>query len=325
MRDMIRAAKKFSQTDLPLMIIGETGTGKEIIAQGIHNESRGDRPFVPINCAAIPETLVENVFFGSIKGAFTGATNMKGLFEQANGGTLFLDEVNSLPMSFQPKLLRALQEHRIRRIGSEIETPFDCRIISASNADLLAGPSSDTFRGDLVFRLAVTTLYILPLRERPEDKLMLAKHFIHEYENALHCKVDKMSDNFKQFLETYSWPGNVRELQNVIASSMNMMSIDDADILDASYLPQRYQKEYLDIDASAQPEAQNATPVQQETDKQKGKAKGALAEQVAHYEAELISAALQTCDWNISKTARYLGINRTNLYAKINKYDLKKD
>lgn len=253
----LQAARRAAQIELPTMIIGETGSGKEIVAQGMHHASSVSRgPFVPINCAAIPEGLVESIFFGTVKGAFTGATDTAGLFEQADGGTLFLDEVNSLPLSFQAKLLRTLQESRVRRIGATSEKAFCCRIISASNVDLTESSTWDSFRQDLFYRLAVVTVHIPALRDRGRDVLLLADHYIRRYESAVHRSVEGLSPEVEQLFLQLDWPGNVRELQNVIASSMSIMGPEDARI-EIAHLPARYRQTPL-----RKASTENGTPPQ---------------------------------------------------------------
>lgn len=331
----VQSARRAANIDLPCMIIGETGTGKEIIAQGMHRESAAaDGPFVPINCAAVPEGLVESIFFGSVKGAFTGATDMAGLFEQANGGTLFLDEVNSLPLTFQAKLLRTLQEKRVRRVGATKETPFDCRIISASNVDLTENSTWDTFRRDLFYRLAVVTVHIPALRNRHDDVLVLAKNFISRYENAVHHYVVGLSPEVEGLFLQLDWPGNVRELQNVIASSMSVMDESDA-YIEMRHLPTHYLKK---TDTAIEPPPRNVfsdgeaeTPQDTNPDAMRVPALAneleystTLDTQLDDYERQVIEQALQRHNGNVTRAAEELAVSRASLYAKMKKLNINK-
>jgi DNA-binding NtrC family response regulator len=220
--------QKVAPTPATVLINGESGTGKEVIARTIHNTSpRKDKPWVAVNCAALPENLLESEMFGHVKGAFTGATaDKKGLFETANGGTLFLDEVSSLPLSLQGKLLRVLQEKEVRPVGGTQTIPVDVRIIAASNANLEQLVAQGSFRADLFYRFAVITLDIPALRDRAEDILPLAKHFIASEAAALGVPVPALTPETADVLIAYRWPGNVRELENAIKYAMTFLSGD---------------------------------------------------------------------------------------------------
>ena len=209
--------KKVAPTAATVLINGESGTGKEVIARTIHrNSTRKDKPWVAVNCAAIPENLLESEMFGHVKGSFTGALSDKaGLFEVADGGTLFLDEISSMPLILQGKLLRVLQEREIRRVGGTKDIPVDVHVIAAANSNLEEAVVKGTFRSDLYYRFAVITLDIPPLRKRPEDILPLARHFIHEELKGTGVQPD-ISPEAAQVLKSYGWPGNVRELENAI-------------------------------------------------------------------------------------------------------------
>lgn len=316
----IANARRAALVELPTMIIGETGSGKEIIAQGMHAESAASKgPFVPINCAAIPEGLVESVFFGSVEGAFTGATDVAGLFEQADGGTLFLDEVNSLPLAFQAKLLRVLQEMRVRRVGATHEKPFDCRIISASNVDLTLSETWSEFRQDLFYRLAVVTIQIPPLRRRKGDIALLATHYIARYEMAVHHRVNGLAPEVLKAFAAYDWPGNVRELQNVIASSMSIMD-EDSDVIELHHLPPRY-RIVKDGDPGESVEGQPSGHFSDQVDDE-GVSGVSLGERVEAFERREIAQALADAQGSVAQAARALGVNRTALYAKLKKLGL---
>lgn len=234
-KSTIELAKTVSKTDANIMILGESGTGKELFARAIHvGSNRGEGPFVAVNCSAVPDALLESEFFGYEKGAFTGASNAgkQGLFELATGGSIFLDEIGDLPLHLQAKILRAIQEKHIRRIGGDKEIPIDVRIISATHRNLPDMVKEKTFREDLYYRLNVIPVNIPPLRERKEDISILARYFSKVLgENS--GKIDlKITDNALEELEKYLWPGNIRELQNVIERAV----IFAQDIIDTKHL-----------------------------------------------------------------------------------------
>ncbi|MDR1933901.1 MAG: sigma 54-interacting transcriptional regulator [Spirochaetales bacterium] len=214
----LNQARQFSQVESPILITGESGTGKELLAQGIHNASpRRDGPFVAINCAALPENLLESELFGYSEGAFTGALKggKPGLFELAHGGSLFLDEISEIPVSFQSKLLRVLQENEVRRIGDDKVLSIDIRVITATNRDLRDLVRRGLFRRDLLFRLDVLAVNIPPLRERPGDIIDLFDRYIAEFSRKYHKEIVPVSGEAKQLLRQHSWEGNVRELRNI--------------------------------------------------------------------------------------------------------------
>ena len=214
----IALAERVAPHPSTVLLTGESGTGKEVIARLIHATSpRRDGPFVPVNCGAIPENLLEAELFGHVKGAFTGANaDRVGLFEQANGGTLFLDEIGELPVSLQVKLLRALQERQIRRVGESTSREVDVRIVSATARDLEKEVEGGTFRSDLFYRLNVMNIHLPPLRHRQEDIPLLVRHFLDEYNEVLRTQVADLDATALSALVAYAWPGNVRELENVI-------------------------------------------------------------------------------------------------------------
>jgi DNA-binding NtrC family response regulator len=215
--------KRVAPTKTTIMITGESGTGKELVAEAVHSFSaRSEGPFIPVNCAALPETLIESELFGHTKGAFTGASSEKiGLFEAAKGGTLFLDEINSIPHALQSKLLRAIQNKKIRKVGGTEEFDVDVRILAASNRNLETMVKEGSFREDLFYRLSVISIDIPPLKTRPEDILPLAQHFIAlEVEDG---EFPSMDNAVLAILQNYTWPGNVRELQNVIQHCLTFL------------------------------------------------------------------------------------------------------
>lgn len=237
MQDIIKEVKKIADARSNVLLLGETGTGKELIARAIHfNSNRADKPFIPINCSAIPENLFESELFGHVKGAFTGAiTSKKGLFEEANGGTVFLDEIGDLSIGLQSKLLRVLEDQEIRPVGGTQSIKVSLRFISATNKDLERAVKEGRFREDLFYRINIITIKLPPLRERREDIKLLTNYFIQKYSKELAKNVDKIDDEALNILQSYNWPGNVRELQNIIERAI---LISDGSIIGAEHLPQ---------------------------------------------------------------------------------------
>lgn len=306
MKEAVRLARQIAMRDSPVMIIGDTGTGKELFARNIHCSGLyKNGPFVPVNCAAIPDTLLESILFGTVKGAFTGATDAPGLFEQADGGTIFLDEINSMPLQFQAKLLRAIQDKKVRRIGSRKETPVNCRIISATNTDPFH--NDNVFRPDLFFRLAVINIHIPSLRQRGDDVLLLADFFIRRFNKRFLTGITEMDDELKQMLLRYDWPGNVRELENIIESSLNFVKEGET-VLKAEHIPVYFREKLL-------------APASTLKTRVKGRP---LREQMQQFEKQLLFETLQDNDWNISRAARELGMQRQNLQVKIKQYGFQK-
>lgn len=234
-KELFNLVERVANTDASVLVLGESGTGKELVARRIHRLSGRKGSFVPVNCSAIPEGLIESELFGHAKGSFTGATSDKtGLFVEAAGGTLFLDEVGELPLSLQPKLLRALQEGRIRPVGTNREVATEVRIISATNKDLLAEVREGRFREDLYYRLNVLTVELPPLRDRPEEIPLLAEHFLYKYCARFNRAIKSISPDVIECLMGYSFPGNVRELENIIERAV---ALETGDILSVSGLP----------------------------------------------------------------------------------------
>ncbi len=327
MKEVIENAKRVTRTSSSVLIVGETGTGKELFAQSIHNGSyRSAAPFISQNCAALPDSLIEGLLFGTSKGAFTGAIERPGLFEQAEGGTLFLDEINSLTLPLQAKLLRALQEKTIRRIGDTKDKQIDVRIIAAINEDPFEAISNQRIRKDLYYRLSVVTLFIPPLRDRKEDILELTKHFISKYNHLFDMNVERVSEEVKQHLLSYHWPGNVRELQHIIEGAMNLM-VDEKEILH-THLPVHHirrqnQLEKEAFDQSKPDDQDTASLLNRENQEQvwsQIEESKTLREKVEEFEKYYITRILDKHRSNISQAAKELGISRQSLQYRLRKY-----
>ncbi|MFH1418670.1 MAG: sigma 54-interacting transcriptional regulator [Planctomycetota bacterium] len=300
LRQVTDMVNRVAGSNATVLLLGETGTGKELAARQIHNASpRSDRPFIAINCAALPETLLESELFGHEKGAFTGAHAAKmGRFEMANGGSLFLDEIGDISMSTQVKLLRVLQEKEFVRVGGTQTISTDVRIIAATNRDLREAMEKGTFREDLYYRLNVFPISLPPLRQRREDIPLLVEHFINISAPQLGCPKPQIGDDAMALLASYHWPGNIRELQNVVERAVLLA---DGVTLSPAHLP----REIVGDEAI------------QETAKGESSLWG--------YEKALIVRALRENGWNQSKAARNLGISRDNLRYRIKKYDINKE
>lgn len=301
--EVIDRAKKASKNSVSVFIFGETGTGKELIAQSIHYESiRKDKPFIAQNCAALPESLLEGLLFGTSKGGFTGAVDRAGLFEQANGGTLLLDEINSMPYELQAKLLRVLQENYIRRVGGTSDIPIDVRIISTSNESPEAILDNGKIRKDLYYRLNVIQLNVPPLRHRKDDIIMLTNMFINKYNERISKEILSISKEAQDKLLKYDYPGNVRELENIIMAAISMA--DDHDrILYASHLGLlNTDRESMSMDHEIGEEG--------------------IDEYLEKLEKYIIEKALISNDYNITKASASLKIKRQTLQHKIKKYNL---
>ncbi|WP_426980441.1 sigma-54 interaction domain-containing protein [Bacillus pseudomycoides] len=313
-QSVITEAKKVTRTSSSILIVGETGTGKELFAQSIHNESqRAGKPFISQNCAAIPETLMESLLFGTNKGAFTGAIDKPGLFEEAHGGTLLLDEINSLSPALQAKLLRAIQDKTIRRIGGSQEKEVDVRIITTINEDPIEAITHNRLRKDLYYRLSVVTLFLPPLRQRKEDILPLLHSFIEKYNMQFGLRVQGVDDSVINFFYKHDWPGNIRELEHIIEGAMNL--IEDEDVITTSHTPARFYEL-----------TKNEFPIQPplarwETDKLDHTSK-TLKNTIKEMEREYIIQILKEHNGNISQAAKYLGLSRQNLQYRLKKYGL---
>lgn len=301
--EAIKIARKASLTSSSVLIYGETGTGKELFAQSIHYESnRKDRPFIAINCAALPETLLESLLFGTEKGSFTGAVERVGLFEQADGGTLFLDEINSMSIHLQAKLLRVLQEGYLRRVGGLKDIEIDVRIIAATNEPLEQILSEKLMRKDLFYRLNVLSIYIPSLKERQEDILVLTDFFIRHFNGKLKKDIWMLSRELQELFLKHSWPGNVRELQNVIESAMNVVGEEHAIL-----------KEHLQEHALQTFGTQREALIQQRSAHEPTN----INEHLQNEERKIIISYLKLKEYNITKAAQMLGISRQNLQYRI--------
>jgi sigma-54-specific transcriptional regulator len=314
-RALLARIQQIAPSEATALIIGDTGTGKELIARHIHALSRrAQGPFVAVNCAALPENLVESELFGHEKGAFTGAVAAKaGWFEAARGGTLFLDEIGDLPLGMQVKLLRVLQEREVVRVGSRQPIPVDVRLIAATNVDLAEAVRAGHFREDLYFRLNVVPLFLSPLRRRPADILPLARHYLQVYGERLGGRQARLADEASETLLQYAWPGNIRELENVIHHAMLVCSdglIRPGDLHLAGQDLRRRQPETAETAAAGLDGVLRQWFEQAPPD---------LYEAVDRL---VVGTAYDYCERNQVQTARLLGISRNILRARLQRYGL---
>lgn len=309
LRQLIETA---GPTNSRVLIGGENGTGKELVARAIHEHSaRAEKPFIAVNCAAIPETLIESELFGHEKGSFSGASSMKrGQFEQADGGTLFLDEIGDMSLNTQAKVLRALQEQQFTRVGGTKLMKVDVRVLAASNKDLLKEIDRGTFRDDLFYRLNVVPIIVSPLRERREDIPILVRHFMKMHAEEQGLRVKDVSPDAMEVFQQYDWPGNIRELGNLVERLMIMVPGNVIDAAQASLALQ-----VRPATASSQPPvpAANSISVQ---------AYDSLRDARNAFEKEYIGRKLREHHWNISRTAEDLKIERSHLHRKIKLLDV---
>jgi len=310
MKSAISKAKKASLSSSSVLIYAETGAGKEVFAQSIHYCGlRKSKPFIPINCAAIPATLLEGMLFGTEMGAFTGAVKKKGLFEEANHGTILLDEVNSLEPYLQSKLLRVLQEGGIRHVGGSKVIDIDVRIIATLNENPEKLLESGKLRKDFYYRLGVMKINIPPLRQRKEDIPIFVEEIIQNYNSTLGKNITGIDEDMMKKLLEYDWPGNIRELRNVIEAAINMA--DDNSILSQDYF------DYIINNKSTNINFANVKNMVSNLDE-----KIVLGNYMAYIEKEIIKEMLKKNGNNISMTSRYLSISRQDLQYKIKKYNL---
>ena len=309
-RNAVRIAMMSSNSPSSIMIYGETGTGKELFAQSIHNHSsRKKKPFIPVNCAAIPENLLEGILFGTSKGAFTGAINKSGLFEMANGGTIFLDELDSMPLTLQAKLLRVIQEKKVRKLGSLKEIDLDVKILSSVGQPPLEIIQKGALRMDLFYRIGVVFIMLPPLRERKSEVKELIRYFIEKYNQALNVQVSNVSKNVFDLFKRYHWPGNVRELQHIIEASMNMVA--GGRTIRLEHLPPH-------IFSFAK---RRVPPI---TKQDLHKMSSGLVKNQAASEKQMICNALKNNFGNAAKAARSLGVSPQSFHYKLKKYQVRR-
>jgi two-component system, NtrC family, response regulator AtoC len=341
LREVIDLAKKVAQSGLSSVLVqGESGTGKDLVAKAIHYSSqRADGPFVAINCAAIPANLIESELFGYEKGAFTDAKVRKeGLFEQAEGGTLLLDEIGELELSLQAKLLRVLEEGSFRRVGGLKDVPLDVRIVVATNRDLKSESEAGRFRLDLFYRFSVIQIDMPPLRERQGDVIILASHYIAHFNKQFGKRIQGLSSEVIEIFNKYRWPGNVRELRNVIE---RVMILEESDVITAKYLPRGFDKiepsgeKILPPEVRAEAQAASAVPSQAEIHPSPAapEVNRAAATPLAllelppegivleELEMVLVKQALDRCGGNQTRAAELLGISRDQLRYRLKKLE----
>lgn len=326
-RDLIAAidfGHKIARHNSSILLIGETGTGKELFAHSIHNESSfANGPFIALNCAAIPETLIESVLFGTVEGAYTGAKNSEGLLLQANNGTIFLDEINSLDMDSQAKLLRFLQDKTIRSVGDNKQRKISCRIISAVNKDADLEVKSSRLREDLYFRLATVELHIPPLRDRKDDIPVLTNHFIQKFSEEFGNRIARTDHRLMELLCNYAWPGNIRELEHVIESAMNFVEPGET-TLDVKHLSSHLRRKLTAMDSISRPTGDDALsemPLHAHPSNTYS-TEATLHEILDGVERQVIIERLIKNQGNISQTAKELGIFRQALQYRIKKYQI---
>ncbi len=299
MQDIFRTIRRIARTDVTVLITGESGTGKELVARAVHNHSsRADKPFLTVNCSALTDTLLESELFGHARGAFTGAVNAKkGLFEDADGGTILLDEIGDMEPGAQAALLRVVESGEIRRVGETRPIAVDVRVLAATNRDLLRAIGEGTFREDLYYRLRVVPVTIPPLRERAEDILLLAQHFVTRYQERFDRGTFHTSSEAADALVRYRWPGNVRELQHAIERAI---LLSENEVIEPADLP---------------PEITSPPPTETNTSSMT----------LDDVEQQHILMRLEQCDGNRSEAARQLGISRNTLARKLKSYGMGDD
>lgn len=311
LRSAVELAQRVAPQNSPVMLVGETGTGKEIFAQSIHRSSpRAGKKFVAINCAAIPETLIESLLFGTAKGSFTGSEDKAGYFEEASGGTLFLDELNSMSLVMQSKLLRVLQERTFRRVGGKKDLDLDVRIISSCNEDPFQTVEENKFRRDLFYRLSSVIIELPPLREHLEDLEQLTWYHLEQTAFQYVHRITRIQPQVYQLLRAYRWPGNVRELFHVLDYAQN---VADSDVMTVEHLPAYLRKNQAPAPRQSAPPTPSGHIDFSHT---------SLQALMDDYEKEVITQALDHCGYNISQTAQALGILRQSLQYRIRKYGI---
>ncbi|GAB6177794.1 sigma-54 dependent transcriptional regulator [Desulfobaculum senezii] len=323
MQDVYKSIGRVSPTDATVLVRGESGTGKELVARSVYQHSlRTEKPFIVINCVAIPETLLESELFGYEKGAFTGAVSRRvGKIEQADGGTIFLDEIGDMPLSIQAKLLRLLEERSVERLGGGAARPVDVRIIAATNRDLEQAVSEGRFREDLYYRLKVVTLLLPPLRERGDDAVLLAEHFLGKYARRMGKPSPGFTDGARQVVRSHNWPGNVRELSNAVQKAMifsrecpvTQENMQHAVFGERTLRPAR--GDSMDDVAARWMRRRLASS---ETDR-------AFEEIQDHFGAIAVTEALKLTGGNRAQAAKLLGMSRPTLLSRIERYGIQVD
>jgi two-component system response regulator HydG len=291
---------RIADSEASVLITGESGAGKELVARSLHRRSRRrDKPFVAVNCPALPDTLLESELFGHAKGAFTDArSDRKGLFVQSQGGTLFLDEITEMPLSMQPKLLRALEESAVRPVGGDQEVPFDARILAATNRDLESAVEERGFRKDLYFRINVIQIELPPLRSRGMDILLLAQHFVEQFAAQSGKQVKGISEAMGERLLAYTWPGNVRELRNVIERAVALTRYDKLAVESLPEKIREYRSSQVFIEGD---DPSELVPMEE-------------------VERRYILHVMRSVGENKTLAARILGLDRKTLYRKLRQY-----
>ncbi len=300
MKRLYELLARVAETDASVLVSGESGTGKELVAQALHDRGRRQGgPFVAVNCAAMPETLLESELFGHARGAFTDAkVGRTGLFVQASGGTLFLDEIGDLPLGLQPKLLRALQQRTVRPVGSDTEVPFDVRLVAATNVDLEAAVEAGRFREDLFFRIHVISVEVPPLRMRGNDVLLLAQRFVDEFAKHNDKRVSGIMSAAAEKLLAYGWPGNVRELRNCIERAVALTQYEQITVED---LPEKLRAARRGHVAIVSDDPTDVVPLEE-------------------VERRYILRVLEAAGGNKASAARLLGLDRKTLYRKLERW-----
>jgi DNA-binding NtrC family response regulator len=326
MQHVYRLTRQVAQSNASVLLLGETGTGKELIAKAVHRLSpRGSGPFIRVNCGALAENLLESELFGHVRGAFTGAIdNRTGRFEAAHTGTVFLDEINSTTAKLQVKLLRVLQEHEFERVGDTQTIRVDTRVVAASNRDLLEEVEANRFREDLYYRLNVVTIYLPALRERRDDIPPLVYHFLKIYNQANNRHVPYIGDEAMKALQSYDWPGNVRELQNYIERAVVLAPGDEltCDLLPEAVLGKRPRR--IGRQRAADLETLASELVEQGIAAAGPNAENLYGAIVNRVEKELIAQVMAGCDNVQIRAADRLGINRNTLHKKLSEYGFDK-
>lgn len=302
MRRVFNLLSRVAEADVSVLVLGESGTGKELVARAVHTRSqRKDGPFIAVNCSALPEALLESELFGHTRGAFTDARSpRRGLFQQAHGGTVFLDEIGDLPLALQPRLLRALQERKVRPVGSDTEIDIDVRVLAATNQDLESAVTEKLFRGDLYYRLNVVQVRLPPLRARGNDVLLLAQHFLRQTAARLDKHVERLSPSTAERLPAYSWPGNVRELQNCIERAVALTAYDQLGVDDLPEKIRDYRPSQVLLASDHPSELVTMDEI----------------------ERRYILRVLDVVSGNKSLAAQILGFDRRTLYRKLERYGI---